>query len=104
MQSDFALRGTEHYFRRAKADMTMPLSAPMLLADGTATSSLFVPKGTMIIIAIHSSNSNKAVWGEDAEEWKPERWMDGKMPQAVLNARIPGVYSNLYVHTLIFGG
>lgn len=69
----------------------------MTLTDGITTSSLYVPKGTMVLIGIYSSNRNKAIWGKDAEEWNPERWMDGKMPSTVVDARIPGVYSNLYV-------
>lgn len=38
-------------------------------------------------------NRNKATWGEDALEWNPERW--AALPQTVLEARIPGVMSNL---------
>lgn len=38
----------------------------------------------------------KELWGEDADEWKPERWLS-PLPDAVLNANIPGVFPNLYV-------
>ena len=53
-----------------------------------------VPKGTTIQVGIVSSNWNKAVWGKDAMEWKPERWID-PLPKTVEEAKIPGVYSNL---------
>ena len=38
----------------------------------------------------------KELWGEDADEWKPERWLS-PLPDAALNASIPGVFPNLYV-------
>ena len=64
--------------------------------------SLPIAKGTGIFIAIYSSNRNKAIWGEDATEWKPERWLGDGVPKAVVEARIPGVYSNLYVPRLLY--
>ena len=53
-----------------------------------------VPKGTAIAVGIFSANRNKAIWGEDATEWKPERWLS-PLPNTVTDAKIPGVYSNL---------
>ncbi|KAJ3478664.1 hypothetical protein NLI96_g9603 [Meripilus lineatus] len=50
---------------------------------------------------ILESNRNKAIWGEDALEWKPERWLS-PLPGTIAEARIPGVYSNLM--TFIGGG
>ena len=58
--------------------------------------SIFVPKDTTVMIGVHSSNRNKAIWGEDALEWKPERWLE-PLPSTVTEAKIPGVYSHLYV-------
>ena len=55
-----------------------------------------VPKGTTIYIGIRASNLDKRIWGEDALEFKPERWMSA-LPSTVTEARIPGVYSNLWV-------
>lgn len=55
-----------------------------------------VPKGTVVQIGVQGSNMNKALWGKDALEWKPERWING-LPAAVEEAKIPGVYSHLYV-------
>ena len=73
----------------------MPLSTPLTLVDGTSTTSIHVPKGTTVMIGIPSSNRNKDIWGDDACEWKPERWLDGSLPESVADARIPGVYSSL---------
>lgn len=55
-----------------------------------------LPKDTTVTIAILGSNINPAIWGDDAEEWKPERFLQ-PVPEAVTEARIPGVYSNLSV-------
>ncbi|KAI0033619.1 cytochrome P450, partial [Vararia minispora EC-137] len=39
--------------------------------DGT-----FVPKGTLIYVPLRSINTWKETWGPDAEDFKPERWLD----------------------------
>jgi len=36
---------------------------------------IYVPKGTLFYIPIRVSNTWKEFWGEDAEEFKPERWL-----------------------------
>ena len=53
-----------------------------------------VTRGTLVLLHIQASNTNKALWGEDAGEWRPERWL-GQLPGKLEEARIPGVYSNL---------
>lgn len=35
-----------------------------------------VPKGTQIILAPWAVNVAKATWGDDATEWRPERWLE----------------------------
>ena len=74
----------------------MPLSNPIRGKDGKLMHEIYVPKGTLIVIANWSSNINKDIWGEDAEEWKPDRWLS-PLPDAVKDAKIPGIYANLYV-------
>lgn len=72
----------------------MPLSSPIQGRDGTSITEIPVPKNTYIIVGIRACNRNKAIWGEDALMWKPERWLQ-PLPAALTNARVPGVYSNL---------
>ena len=60
-----------------------------------------VPRGTICLLHIKASNCNKALWGEDAGEWKPERWLK-PLPKTVENANIPGVYSNMWVIRPVF--
>ena len=74
----------------------LPLSEPIRDADGKLVHEILVPKDTAIVVAILSSHRNKAIWGEDVMEWKPERWLK-PLPKTVENANIPGVYSNMWV-------
>ncbi|KAJ7935175.1 cytochrome P450 [Mycena leptocephala] len=54
----------------------------------------FCPRGTIVHIGIKAANTNRAVWGPDALEWKPNRWL-APLPQTVVDAQIPGVYPKL---------
>ena len=47
--------------------------------------------GDQIVIPISSINQAEEIWGEDAPQFKPERWDD--LPEAVYS--IPGVWSNI---------
>ncbi|KAJ7840668.1 cytochrome P450 [Mycena leptocephala] len=51
---------------------------PVTGLDGTIMDTINVPKGTLCYIAIGASNHDKQVWGEDALEFRPERWVNGK--------------------------
>ena len=53
-----------------------------------------VPSGTFILVSILGINRDPAIWGEDAAEWKPERWLS-PLPSSVTDARVPGVYANM---------
>ncbi|KAI1783840.1 cytochrome P450, partial [Ganoderma leucocontextum] len=80
--------------RRATKDVLLPLSAAICGRNGTPMNEVLVPRGTYVMIDIQASNDNKAVWGEDAYEWKPERWL-GRLPGAVDEARIPSIFSSI---------
>ena len=55
---------------------------------------IFVPKDTPVFVSIQASNKNPDIWGPDADEWKPERWL-APLPDALGKAHVPGVYANL---------
>ncbi|KAG2766141.1 hypothetical protein PC129_g17404 [Phytophthora cactorum] len=52
-------------YRLANRDTTM--------YDGT-----FVPKGARVVFSMYGSARQPTVWGPDAAEYKPERWIDDK--------------------------
>ncbi|KAH9949903.1 cytochrome P450 monooxygenase [Amylocystis lapponica] len=87
--------------RVALKDVVLPLSEPIRGRDGKMMHEIPIPKNTQIEVGILGSNRNKAIWGKDAYEWKPERWLS-PLPQSVVDAHIPGLYSNLM--TFLGGG
>ncbi|KAF9557445.1 cytochrome P450 [Agrocybe pediades] len=87
--------------RVAYKDAVLPLSTPVKGINGEYISEIPVPEGTAFHISILNSNTNPELWGPDAYEWKPERWLN-PLPQSLIDARIPGVYSQLL--TFIGGG
>ncbi|KAH7873381.1 cytochrome P450 [Lentinula edodes] len=80
--------------RLSTEDALIPLSRPMRGADGTEVTELFLPKATTVVISILNANRNPELWGPDALEWKPERWLS-PLPESVVNSKMPGVYSHL---------
>ncbi|KAJ3565767.1 hypothetical protein NP233_g7436 [Leucocoprinus birnbaumii] len=87
--------------RTARKDMILPLSKPIIGANGKEVTEVVIPNGTNIILSILGSNTNPDIWGNDAHEWKPERWLS-PLPDAVVDARMPGIYSHLL--TFLGGG
>ena len=81
---------------RATKDTVLPLSEPVYDNKGKRIDEIAMPEGTQVLLDFFGCNTSKRLWGEDAYEWKPERWMS-PLPTAVTDAHIPGVYSNLYV-------
>ncbi|OSD02190.1 cytochrome P450 [Trametes coccinea BRFM310] len=80
--------------RGSSKDMKLPLHTPIVGEDGTIMHEVPVPAGIWVLVNIQASNCNPDLWGEDAFEWKPDRWLK-PFPTALEDARIPGVYSNL---------
>ena len=55
--------------REAEVDTILPLGGG---EDGK--SPLFIPKGQLVQYSIYSMQRRKDLYGEDAEEYRPERW------------------------------
>jgi len=85
--------------RSARQDIILPLGVPIKGKNGKEINAIPIPKGTDVIGSIIGSNRNPQFWGPDVDEWKPERWSN-PLPESVINARVPGVYS----HLLTFSG
>jgi cytochrome P450 len=77
--------------RMAMEDDLLPLSKPYIDKEGKSHDSFPIPKGQLIHIPILAVNTDKEIWGEDAAEFKPERWE--KIPDSA--SAIPSVWANL---------
>ncbi|KAJ7616471.1 cytochrome P450 [Roridomyces roridus] len=77
--------------RMAMQDNILPLSRPYIDRDGKEHYNLPIAKGQMMHIPILAVNTDKKIWGDDALEFKPQRW--DALPEAVNG--IPGVWANL---------
>ena len=72
----------------------LPLLRPVRGRDGRALSEIAIAAGTTVFPHLQAGNVGREIWGEDAAEWRPERWL-APLPRAVEDARIPGVYAHL---------
>ena len=77
----------------------MPLASPIRGLNGELMHEIIIPKGTTVTVGTVAWNVSRAHWGEDANEWKPDRWLK-PLPEAVSNSRVPGIYGSLYVSVI----
>ncbi|KAE9391903.1 cytochrome P450 [Gymnopus androsaceus JB14] len=77
--------------RVAAKDDVIPLKEGYTDLKGKFHENFLIKKGEGIFIPIYAVNRDKKLWGEDAAEFKPERWE--KLPDAV-NA-VPSVWGNM---------
>jgi cytochrome P450 len=89
--------------RTALKTEELPLSRPYVDRDGVLHESIAISEGDLLWVPILVVNRSVELWGPDAKEWKPERWINGSahdgVPEAVKG--IPGVYGNMLS---FFGG
>ncbi|KAK0455346.1 cytochrome P450 [Desarmillaria tabescens] len=78
-------------FRESAQDDVLPLSQPIATSDGKLCSQIPICKGQVVMTALYSYNRLPLVWGDDAEEWNPSRFLDGRDAKQVSL----GVYANL---------
>jgi len=79
--------------RVAVRDDVIPLSAPIKGADGNLISSVPVSAGQVLLVPFTVLNTNPAVWGADAHEFCPDRWLiPGRIPPP---AELPSGWSGI---------
>ncbi len=61
--------------RVAAKDDVIPLSQPLRLPNGELTDHIAVAEGQEVAVPIGYVNTARSVWGEDAREFRPERWL-----------------------------
>jgi len=77
--------------RIAEHDAEIPLQKPFTDKRGVLQSTIRVSKGDLVTIPIRLLNRSTELWGENANEFRPERWED--VPEAVNG--LPSVYGHL---------
>lgn len=86
---------TDRFIHSARKDIVLPLGTPIKSADGQREiRNIFVPRHTRVIIGIGAANRDPAVWADEPDVWKPERWIDHSLDQ-ITNERLPGVYAGM---------
>ncbi|KZV73158.1 cytochrome P450 [Peniophora sp. CONT] len=83
--------------RTAIKDDIVPLKTPVVGRDGVLRTEIHVSKGDRINFPIQIINRREEYWGEDAHQFRPERW--SRLPDTVKD--LPGVWSNMLT---FFGG
>lgn len=79
--------------RTAARDDVIPLESPIETKSGQVITEIPISRGQNIVVSICGYNRLQSVWGEDAAEWNPTRFIesekDTRKPLTV------GVYANL---------
>lgn len=64
--------------RMAAVGDVIPLSTPITLPDGRTTDRVAVAAGQFVLVPISAMNRMEALWGADAKQFVPERWLEEK--------------------------
>ena len=75
----------------------IPLSAPIKAASGKQVDHITIAKGSAVLVPIRAINRSEEIWGPDAKEFRPERWLDNEAGVAPKAKEIQG-----YHHLLTF--
>ncbi|KAL0955332.1 hypothetical protein HGRIS_004215 [Hohenbuehelia grisea] len=76
--------------RVAGRDEVIPLQTAVTSTTGEPINEVIVKKGQEIFIGISVYNRLPTVWGDDADQWRPSRFLEGREKQASV-----GVFANL---------
>ncbi|PPR01291.1 hypothetical protein CVT24_006366 [Panaeolus cyanescens] len=92
-------------WRQTNEDTVVPLQYPITDAKtGKKIREIMIHEGTSVYVGITALNRSTALWGPDAAEFKPERWM-GHQPaheSTMEQIKTPGIFSNTM--TFLGGG
>ncbi|KAJ7616953.1 cytochrome P450 [Mycena polygramma] len=83
------------FLRTSLADAVLPLSTPLRGRDGTELDALPIPRGTTLMLSLHTANRARSIWWPDATMWNPARWLAASLPESVTKSPATGVYQHL---------
>ncbi|PPR01290.1 hypothetical protein CVT24_006365 [Panaeolus cyanescens] len=91
-------------WRQAQKDVLVPLQYPIIdTKTGKEIREIMIHEGTTVYVGISALNRSKALWGPDAAEFKPQRWMGHQAYESTLDQiKTPGIFSNIM--TFLGGG
>lgn len=77
-------------------DTSVPVHFPIVdPKTGDQHRELLINKGTPVYIGLGAANRSTAIWGPDADQFKPERWMGQAAVDATMGSvKMPGIFSN----------
>ncbi|KAG8795730.1 cytochrome P450-dit2 [Ceratobasidium sp. 428] len=81
--------------RQSQVDTVIPLEYPIETPTGKITS-IPIKKGTGVVMNVVMANRYDKTWGEQADQFRPERWIGNKLDEVTEpGAHLPGVYSSM---------
>ncbi|KAI0088171.1 PAH-inducible cytochrome P450 monooxygenase PC-PAH 1 [Irpex rosettiformis] len=80
-----------HLIRAAKKDDVIPLSKPITTSNRDVIDQVPIAKGQNVLVSICAYNRIKEIWGEDADEFNPMRFIEGRIKHEFK----VGMYANL---------
>ncbi|KAJ7192284.1 cytochrome P450 [Mycena pura] len=78
--------------RVALEDVVIPVSESIVTTAGKRLNQIHIRKGELVSIAIASYQRMASRWGDDADKFRPTRWLDG----TVYQGEAVGPYANLF--------
>ncbi|KAJ6582349.1 cytochrome P450 [Mycena capillaripes] len=79
-------------WRQTLKDVMVPLTYPIRSTiTGEETRELLITRGTSVYLGLSAANRSTAIWGPDASEFKPERWLNRSQTEM----KLPGAYSGM---------
>ena len=76
---------------------SVPLGTPHVAAEEDWYEGMYIPKGTICVSNLWHCNHDRAVFGEDADEFRPERHLDEK------GELLPGPFETYQAGHVSFG-
>ena len=88
---------------QATEDDVILLSEPVRTKSGKLIDSLTIAKGTLVAVSMESMNRSAAIWGEDAKNFRPSRWLEDAHGQIGIPAKAREIQGHRHLLTFVDG-